>query len=84
MKKATLVFCVFVAVFTALATEEIPMKFCGLKLGQIVPEGISPTSKTEMYYGYGLPAKEKILKFNQYQFHASLISKTVTNAGAGY
>ena len=84
MKRSTLALCFLVSALSVLAAEEIPMKFCGLKLGQIVPEGISPTSKTEMYYGYGLPAKEKILKFNQYQFHASLISKTVTNAGAGY
>ncbi len=84
MNKAMLVLCALMANFAALADEEIPMKFCGLKLGQIVPDGINPTSKTEMYYGYGLPAKERILKFNQYQFHGSLISKTVTNAGAGY
>ena len=84
MKRSTLALCFLVSALSVLAVEEIPMKFCGLKLGQIVPEGISPISKTEMYYGYGLPAKEKILKFNQYQFHASLISKTVTNAGAGY
>ena len=84
MKGSTLALCFLASALSAFAAEEIPMKFCGLKLGQIVPDGINPTSKTEMYYGYGLPAKEKILKFNQYQFHASLISKTVTNAGAGY
>jgi hypothetical protein len=84
MSKIAFLLCAVMVILGVFSAEEIPMKFCGLKLGQIVPEGISPTSKTEMYYGYGLPAKEKILKFNQYQFHASLISKTVTNAGAGY
>jgi hypothetical protein len=84
MSKIAFLLCAVMVILRVFSAEEIPMKFCGLKLGQIVPEGISPTSKTEMYYGYGLPAKEKILKFNQYQFHASLISKTVTNAGAGY
>ena len=64
--------------------ETVPMNFCGLKLGQKLPEGTSLTSKTEMYYGYKFPAKETILKYNQYQFHASLITKTITSAGAGY
>lgn len=84
MKKLILALYVLSVVFASHAGEEIPMKFCGLKLGQKLPDGINPTSKTEMYYGYNLPAKETILKFNQYQFHASLITKTVTNAGAGY
>ena len=53
MKKSTLAICFLVSVLQAFATEEIPMRFCGLKLGQIVPEGINPTSKTEVYYGYG-------------------------------
>ena len=83
MNKLIVVSVFLLAVITS-AAETVPMKFCGLKLGQKLPDGISPTSKTEMYYGYSLPAKETILKFNQYQFHASLISKTITNAGAGY
>ncbi len=62
----------------------VPMEFCGLRLGQILPEGLNPSSKTEMYYGYLLSPMEKILCFNQYQFHASLITRTVTSAGAGY
>lgn len=64
--------------------ENIPMTFCGLRLGQKLPDGIEPTSKTERYYGYTLPAKETILDYNQYGFHASLVTKTVTSAGAGY
>ncbi len=83
MNKLIVVSVFLLAVITS-AAESVPMKFCGLKLGQKLPDGISPTSKTEMYYGYRLPAKETILKFNQYQFHASIISKTITNAGAGY
>lgn len=84
MKEFILALYVLSFAFTSHASEEVPMKFCGLKLGQKLPDGINPTSKTEMYYGYNLPAKETILKFNQYEFHASLITKTVTNAGAGY
>ena len=67
-----------------IGRENIPMMFCGLRLGQQVSEGMNPASETEQYYGYRFPAKETILKFNQYQVHASLISKTITNAGAGY
>ena len=84
MKKLILVLCVLFFAHVPYAAEEVPMNFCGLMLGQKVPDGVYPTSKTEMYYGYKLSAKETILKFNQYQFHASLITKTVTNAGAGY
>lgn len=83
MKKLILVFCVLSFACVSYA-EVVPTEFCGFRLGQKVPDGVNPTSKTEMYYGYNLSAKETILKFNQYQFHASLITKTVTNAGAGY
>ena len=83
MNKPIVVWAFVLTVVTSTA-ETVPMNFCGLKLGQKLPEGMNPTSKTEMYYGYNLPAKETILKFNQYHFHASLISKTITNAGAGY
>jgi len=69
--------------FFSLA-EDVPMTFCGLRLGQKLPDGMEPTSKTERYYGYTLPAKETILDYNQYGFHASLVTKTVTSAGAGY
>ena len=67
-----------------IAAETVPMKFCGMQLGRQVPEGLEPSSKTELYYGYRFSAKEKILRFNQYQFHASLITKTIISAGAGY
>ena len=84
MNKLVVAVLVFALTVVTGAAETVPMKFCGLQLGQKLPDGINPTSKTEMYYGYRLPVKETILRFNQYQFHASLISKTITNAGAGY
>ena len=67
-----------------IATEDIPMKFCGMQLGQQIPEGLELSSQTELYYGYSFSANRKILRFNQYQLHASLITKTVISAGAGY
>lgn len=83
-KKTFQLFCITIALSPVCAIENAPMSFCGVQLGSKIPDGRKPSSKTESYYVYRFNATEKILKFNQFQFHASLISKTLIDAGAGY
>ncbi len=67
-----------------LAAEENSLRFCGLKLGQKISKDIVPTSRTEMYYGYSFSPNETILQYNQYAFHASLLTRTITSVSAGF
>ncbi len=64
--------------------EDIPMTFCGVRLGQKLPEGIELTSKPEICYICMFPAKETILDYKEYYLGASLATKTVTTAAALY
>ena len=64
--------------------ENCPASFLGIKLGGTINQNIEPQTYSDQWLGFGFTPSSRVLKFNQYNLHATVRTRTVSSIGAGY
>ena len=62
---------------------EGPSEFLGIRLGDTVPKQKQQFDTNQQYFGFYFTPKEMFLDYNQYAFHATLKTRTISSVSAG-
>lgn len=60
-----------------------PTEFLGIRLGDKVPKQKQQFETNQQYLGFYFTPKEMFLDYNQYAFHATLKTRTISSVSAG-